>query len=671
MALFKQQRLRGAVVLASLVRLARCVADWRLLLIIAGSAALLALTAQVPFVYRFQAGLEWGAGSDLPFMKGFYPPEKRSPEDSWRWSPETATIKVPGVGQRPLMVDLSVVAHRGSSQPQSTPVTMTLDAGAGPVLLSLRSTPARYKVYVPASALRDGVLYLNLQAEPWDAPGDPRSPLGVAIGGDVRFRGLGSALVWPDLQLLLGWPLGLGLLWLAGRAGGLSPWQATVVLAGPVLVLPLATLFEAPRLAFGGLWAVKAGLLTLSSALICAWLTPLILHRFAIPPPARLLPWLVLLLSLSFYLKYTGQLYPNAMPGDLQLHINRFTFTVFGDVYIRAQHRGLPFPFPNAPYILLAPFILTGTSLKLIFELSAAIFECAGVLLIYMAVARLSQDARVGFFAALTYALTAVGHMNTWYSFQTQVSTQFYSTLLLTLLVLGWPNYRSWAIWGSITMLFILVFLGHIGSFINTAGVGLLIVPLLWWRARTAEERRAALYLLGAGAAAVAFVGVFYYTAFWDLVLTQIIGVSTVGMNEVTGRAPVARDVMLRVLWNEGLTVHYGMFPVIVALAGAVLISCAPRYHRSILPPLIWLIFVVALSQGLLPMITLSSITTRWLTFAGWAICVASAFAFNLLWKRGPAGRMMVIMMYSFVAWQTVVIWADALFLRLPPPEPF
>ncbi|NNJ09981.1 hypothetical protein EKD04_006555 [Chloroflexales bacterium ZM16-3] len=652
-------------------RLAAAIADWRLLLIILGSMALLALAAQQPFRYSFQVGIERGPRSDLPFVDGFYAPELITWDNSWRWSRDEATITLPGVGRRPLMLNLMIVAHRGSWQPEGGPVTMTLDAGAGPVLITLRPGAARYALYVPASALGDGVLHLRLKTDPWSNPNDRRSPLGVAVGGDLIVAGLGDAPVRPDLGLLLGWPLGLGLLWLACRAGGLSPWPSTAVMAGPALAVPLAALFEAPRLAFGGVWPVEAGMITLAAALAFAWATPPLLRRLAIPAPARLLPWLILLLSLSFYLKYTGQIYPASMPGDLQLHINRFNATVLGDVYIRAQHRGLPFPFPNAPYILLAPFILTGIPLGTLFELSAALFECAGVLIIYMTVARMSQDARVGFFAALTYAVAAVSHMNTWFSFQTQLSTQLYSTLLLGVLVLYWPHYRSWAVWGSIATLFTLVFLGHIGTFINTAAVGLLIIPLLWWRARELDERRGALLLLGAGAAAAAFASLFYYTAFWDLVVTQIVGVSTVGLNEVTGKKPIPRDVTLSVLWNEGLILHYGMFPVILALAGAVMISLSPRYRRSILPPLIWLTFGVALSQGLLPLITLSSITTRWLTFAGWAICVASAFALNALWRRGMAGRLAVVAMYGFIAWQTAVVWADALFLRLPPTEPF
>ncbi|MEI8307741.1 MAG: hypothetical protein WCF99_11835 [Chloroflexales bacterium] len=50
---------------------------------------------------------------------------------------------------------------------------------------------------------------------------------------------------------------------------------------------------------------------------------------------------------------------------------------------------------------------------------------------------------------------------------------------------------------------------------------------------------------------------------------------------------------------------------------------------------------------------------------------MASAFAFDALWRRGLVARTVVVAMYVFIAWQTAVVWADALFLRLPPPEPF
>ena len=76
-------------------------------------------------------------------------------------------------------------------------------------------------------------------------------------------------------------------------------------------------------------------------------------------PPTALLRWLLLLLVLTFTLKYAGRWFPDAMPGDWQLHVNRFNASVKGELSIQAQHRGLPFPFPTGYYVLIAPLILS------------------------------------------------------------------------------------------------------------------------------------------------------------------------------------------------------------------------------------------------------------------------------------------------------------------------
>ncbi|NJN19218.1 MAG: hypothetical protein HC822_24675 [Oscillochloris sp.] len=662
----------GKTATRRLVELLTALIDWRMWLLMLGCAVLMLLAIQQPFRYYFQVGIDRGADTDLPFVRGFFGPELVTWDNSWRWSiGDSGVITVPGIGERPVGVNLKILSHRGQWQPEAGTPTLTFDAGAGPLTFELRPQAARYHFYVPASALDNGTLRMRLISEPWINPADARQPLGVAVGEDLFVDGLGGGAISPDWLLLLCWPLGVGLLWLAARAGGLGPWQASAVMIGPALIVPFATLFEAPRLAFGSIWAVQAGLITLASALVFAAVVPWTLQRFDAPIAAKLLPWLVLLLSGSFYLKYAGQWYPESMPGDLQLHINRFTRTALGELYFRAQHRGLPFPFPNAPYLMIAPLTLSGIPLPRLYEFTAAVFESLAVLVVYLTVSRLSANARIGFFAALTYTLVAVGHMNTWFSFQTQVATQFYSVLLLAVLTLGWPDYRGWTRWGLAGLLFVMVFLGHIGSFINTAVLGLLIVPVLWWRARGPEQRQGALKLLWFGVFAAAFAGIFYYTAFWDLVVTQVSGVFTEGLNGVTERDPIPRSDTLHALWYEGMILHYGFFPIVLAIAGAWMISRDQRYRDHLLPPLIWLTFLAALSQGILPLITLSSITTRWLTFAGWAICVASAFAFEAIWRRGWFARLGVIGMYCFVFWQTAIVWAEAMFLRGPPPEPF
>jgi hypothetical protein len=79
----------------------------------------------------------------------------------------------------------------------------------------------------------------------------------------------------------------------------------------------------------------------------------------------------------------------------------------------------------------------------------------------------------------------------------------------------------------------------------------------------------------------------------------------------------------------------------------------------------------VSVSQAVLPLITLSTLTTRYLMFAAWAVSLAAAPILLRLWRRGWTGRLAVLAMAAFVCWGTLVLWVGALAFNLAPPEPF
>ncbi|HMO56996.1 MAG TPA: hypothetical protein PKC19_06550 [Roseiflexaceae bacterium] len=356
------------------------------------------------------------------------------------------------------------------------------------------------------------------------------------------------------------------------------------------------------------------------------------------------------------------------MPGDLQLHINRYSALVRGQHYIDAQHRGLPFPFPVGLYLLLAPITLSGIDIRNLFQIATGLFEASSVALYYILLTRISGSPRLGLIAAVLATITAGGHMTSWFMFTSHVSTQWYQLLLMLILMIAWPRYQR-LIWWAIAMLFVQVGMGHIGTFINMAVFGLLIIPLLWWHAGTPDERRAVRDLATAGLAAGTFVFACFYSFYLGQFVNQLLGIASVGMNEVTGRNPIPPETSLRVIWEGGLITHFGFFPVLLAIPGAYL--AARRLPRSILLPLILATVLSSLSQAILPFITLSSITTRWLMFSAWVVAVAAAFACGALWRRGRAGRITVLAMGAYVASITLGIWLEAMALRKPPIEPF
>lgn len=648
--------------------------DWRLPLIVALCIAGLLAVYQLPLRFAFQVGRDGGPVTDQPFLRGFRAAELVTWEQSWRWSLPEAAIVVPGVGHRPVAISFEVVSHRQLWLPDAPPTVVELDSGLGPpASITLRREPAHYLIYLPAGALPDGTLRLALTTEGWQNPGDERDELGVALGNllSVRAPGAAGAPVWPGGGLLLAYPTALALLWIAARAAGVAPNTALGMLLALLAAILLLALGAAPRLAASARWAVEASLIALAAALAGAVLIPPLLARLGAPASSRTIAWLALLIAVSFAIKYGGQLHPVAMRGDLQLHIHRFSRTVSGEVFIPAQHRGLPFPFPSGWYAGIAPLTLTGAPLGTLFEVTAGLFEASAVLLIYLLLARVTGSTAGGLLGALIYTISPVWMLNVWWGFHTQVASQWCLLALVTLLVLRWPAYDDPLVVGWLATLFILVSLTHIGSFINTGLAAAIALPWLWLRARTPAERAGVRRLLLAGLAAALFVGLFYYSAFAGLIAEQLAGVASEGMVGITEREPASRAVLLASLWQDGLVEHYGFFLVVLGLAGAALVSIDPRTRHGVLPPLLWATFAVVLFQALLPLVTLSSVTTRYLTFGGWAFTLGATVATLRLWHRGLIARIVVGAMLAYVAWVALEIAIGAMALNAWPAEPF
>jgi hypothetical protein len=81
--------------------------------------------------------------------------------------------------------------------------------------------------------------------------------------------------------------------------------------------------------------------------------------------------------------------------------------------------------------------------------------------------------------------------------------------------------------------------------------------------------------------------------------------------------------------------------------------------------------FAIALCFAILPFVSGSTLSTRWLMFSAWAIAVSGAMGARAFWRSGRAGRLLVFVMGSYMVWVTASMWLAALAWRVRPPEPF
>jgi hypothetical protein len=80
---------------------------------------------------------------------------------------------------------------------------------------------------------------------------------------------------------------------------------------------------------------------------------------------------------------------------------------------------------------------------------------------------------------------------------------------------------------------------------------------------------------------------------------------------------------------------------------------------------------VIGTIFAVLPFLSGSTLSTRWLMFALWAVAFGAALTAHTLWRMGRAGRLLVYAMGGYVAWNTLAMWLMALAWRVRPPEPF
>jgi hypothetical protein len=675
-------------------------------------AALLA--PQLPRTYRIDVGLEEGVGSDLPFLQGFNTAE-RGEHGTYRWTTDGAQVVVPALGARPLIVtfyQLPIAADVLEAGPQH----YTIWANARQLAeLPVRRDGGPAAFVVPADALRDGALDLRIGTDTFSPPGDPRL-LGTPLGLIRVTAATAAGFVRPAQQALLAW---LGVLIFsalavrhATGAHGRTAQHWLILISGSLIAV--AAVLDPPRWAFGARAALTAAALSYPLAIGLRAGVPALARRLNLALPEPILGGLTAIAVISFGLRYGGRLYPNAMHGDIGFHVNRFNETIGGLIFMLSKNRGVDFPYPPGPYLLVAPFTLLGLSPATALELGAALVDALSAIVIYAIAVRIMRPP-TALLAAGIYVFTAATFMTTWWSFDTHIYTQFVHLLLIATLALAaaaWQQddralRRRWT-WAA-GVLASMVFLGHFGFLINTALLLGLLVGAAWiaaWRG-SAWAQRVRMPLTIATIGAGAFAAIFFYTAYIPLFLEQLATARSGGLTAVAGRDPVSRAVLWDTLWRAGLVTHFGFFPVPLAVVGIAVLSIQnreprtenreprtrePRNHgtknresrtanqgtteprtdarRAVLALMVGSL-VVALTFAIFPFIAGVTNSPRWLMFIAWVIAVGGAAGAQAIRQRGWAGQFVVLAMGALVLLNTAWIWLGPMLWRIRPPEPF
>jgi hypothetical protein len=490
--------------------------------------------------------------------------------------------------------------------------------------------------------------------------------------------------------------------------------DVAALLLGGILVAFVAA--ATARASFSGPIGVGAALAAGASALIVAALTrprmAALVQRLGVEMAPRAWSWVLLTAWLVLVLRYGGKIYPDSMPGDIGFHSNRYDALVRGSVLQLSLNRGVFFPYPPALYVLLAPFSLLGLPQRVLLQLGGALFDALSPLLVYVLAVRLWPGSRsranaTALLAAALYSFSAAGFMTTWWNFSTHIFAQFAHLLLIAALVLLWPkagddgwqsenrrarigaslsslSYPRSSIFAALVVLQSLVYVGHFGFWINMTllwGIAVALLLAAVWFGRLAWP--IARFALVCWLTAEALAGLLFYSDYAGLFVEQIRATLNGGLTGLAGRPAVDRTILWRTLWDAGLRTHFGFFPLPLALGGLLLAIRAknrePRTRQS--RPVLGSRFLVLVLMGgtfaigsvfaVLPFLSGSTLSTRWLMFSAWAVAVGAAQNLRAFWSRGRAARLMTLSLFGYVFWIAASVWLMALAWRVRPPEPF
>ena len=599
-----------------------------------------------------------------PHLVDFHEPETIAgqQEATYRWTGDQSTIRAPGLGRGLWATTLELSSPVAAGEPKLARVAV--DGQTWP--LQLTPQPRSYHLITPSRG--DMSVRIDTVAQSYGA--DPRE-LGIVFFG-AAFRPVAVG-AFPPALLLAHSLFGLILAYLTLRLIG---WRPALALIGPLGALLLLAWSIAANRAPLGLLAPRL------SALAIAGLLAILLLRWAwnrlvalgrLEPEPWLLPALLTIMYVGFWIKAGGMLYPYSHVIDVPWHMQRtreilsgrlfelYRPGAFSESVMPLDEWGAERPvIPYSPYfhILATVFAIFPWPLETSANVFSAFFDTNRALLIAALALGFGLRSRAALLAALLYAVTPFTYLlHSWGNIPTTFG-MWWTLLATTIIVLGFDRLHERRIFALLTavLLATLLFYTVMAVFMGVFIVLLLMGLAIWGR----ELPRRSVYALAASSAlALGLSLLVYYGQYIDPIVERTlpyINRTVVGGQEGEGQAelePFAKYVSnyvphigyltdpgsffpLRLLplpylpssYNSGRALWYGVaLPLVVGLPAVWLLR---RNRLALLILGVWILvaalFFLAGSRV--------SMVDKHLFYIVPALTITTAAALDRAWQR-------------------------------------
>lgn len=629
-------------------------------------------TAGLMIGYGRTAAAEIGVAGryNRPYLQDFHEPETvaGATAPTYRWTEERSTVLAPGLGRGRWQTGLKL------SSPQATgaPKQVVIATDTQRLALQLRSDQRTYYLLTPSS----GDLSVTIESPAAQVGNDPRA-LGVVFGG-ASFEPL-TVSALPPLGFLLLTLLALALAFVTLRLIGLHPWLA---LSGPLIALLVLSWAVATHRAPLGLLLPRLALLALFGillTLLVSWLWARLVALGRLTPEPWLLPALLTIFYVGFWIKATGLLYPYSHVIDIGWHVRDIQSVLalrFSEFYLPSVFSYGKMPVsewgtnpPLLPYtpffhIVATPLAILPWSLDVSVNIFSVFFDTNRVVLIAALALALGLKSRAALLAALLYAVTPFTFLlHSWGNIPTTFGI-WWTLLATTLLVLTFGRWHERRIFWLLTAVLLGAFLFY---FVMAVFMGvfvlLLALALRLFRGGLPHQARP---LLGATALAVVLSTVVYYGLFipemiertLPYVTQTVVGGAT---NEGQAEQQTIAEYFQFTAKHLGYympfyidtvdTVRYGLWlPVLLGLPGLWLLR---RNRLALIVLGVWYVVgVLFLFAGLR-----ISMVDKHLFFVAPALAIACAAIFERFWSRNLLLRGALVGIYALTFASALELW--------------
>ncbi len=451
-------------------------------------AALIALSISYVRAESFTVGV--GGRYAQPYLTNFHDPEtiEDGTEPSYRWTRDESTLTLPGIGWGTWETQIKLASPLLAGEPKQARIS-----GNGEEwLLPLQSTERTYHILTQSP----GDIQLRVSTSTGQYGTDPR-PLGVVFFG-ADFLPLDVGFAPPPLAFLHVLAV-LMLAFVTLRISGLRPLLAIILpLVGLVLLAYFSAFYRAPV----GVLVPKLTILALTglvATLVAKWSWNLFVRVGDLQPEPWLLPSLLVVFYIGFWIKATGLVFPYSHAIDVPWHM-RHTRNILNGQLARLY---LPGAFSESvmptkewgedrPVIPYSPFFHIFAAIFAIFpwrlETTASVFsvlvDTSRTFLIALLALRFGLRSRAAFLAALLYALTPFTYLlHSWGNIPTTFG-MWWTLLATTAIALGYHKLSRRKVFAVLTVILLCTMLIYtvMAVFMGIFIVTFLVLTMLFGR---------------------------------------------------------------------------------------------------------------------------------------------------------------------------------------------